>query len=146
MQGAPWFRKASEEEKLDCCGVRVAAPETNMSVPPAAKYTTGTMITTGPSIAKTCAASVSTEARKPEHSEYSNMPPPMKRMPWVKLNGNSRDIKAPLAMKLEVTLTMEPTMLETESINWLDFPCQAYMTSARVWALGAAARIRLPKG
>lgn len=49
-------------------------------------------------------------------------------------------------MKLEVMLTMEPTMFEPASISWLDLPCRACMTSARVWALGATARILFPKG
>lgn len=52
----------------------------------------------------------------------------------------------PPAMKLEVMLMREPAMLEPASMSWLGFPCRAYRASARVWALGATERIRLPKG
>ncbi|MNE15711.1 hypothetical protein D3C80_1086310 [compost metagenome] len=53
-------------------------------------------------------------------------------------------ISAPPAMKLDVRLIRLPRTLELASINWLDRPWRAYMTSARVWARGATARIRLP--
>ena len=68
MYGAPWLRNASEEKKLLCCGVRLAAPLENTSTPPRKKNIDGTMMMTAPSMASTWAKSVSTEARKPDHS------------------------------------------------------------------------------
>src|SRR5690606_14095420 len=80
--------------------------------PPAAKKITGMMTTTAPSIAQTCARSVSTEARKPDHSVYSSTPAAIATMPWVNVNGESIEMSAPPAMRLEVRLMRLPSTLE----------------------------------
>lgn len=62
--------KASEEKKLSCWGVTwpAATPASNIPGPPAAKKTIGMTTTAAPSIATTCAKSVSIEARNPDQS------------------------------------------------------------------------------
>ena len=97
-------------------------------------------------MAITWAKSVSTEARKPDHRVYSSTPPAMIRMPAPKLSGESMAIRAPPAMKLEVSEISEPSTLDPASISWEERPWRAYMTSASVCALGATLRMRLPKG
>ncbi|MNR66065.1 hypothetical protein D3C85_1893730 [compost metagenome] len=62
------MRKASDEKKLVCCGVRLAAPSTKTAGPPMAKKMAGMITITAPSMAQTWMKSVSTEARKPDHS------------------------------------------------------------------------------
>ena len=139
---------ASEEKKLSCCGVTLplATPSVNIEGPPARKKTAGMMMTAAPSIAMTCAKSVSTEARNPDHRVYSSTPAAMMRMPWPKVSGDSIAMIAPPAMKFEVSEMTEPSTLEPASISCEERPWRAYITSARVWARGATARIRLPKG
>ncbi len=146
MYGAPWLKKASEEKNEPCSGVRLAAPVVKSSGPPAAKKTVGTMTATAPSIASTCAKSVSTEARKPDHRVYSSTPAPMARMPWLNVNGESIAMSAPPAIRFDVRLIRLPSTLEPASMSWLERPWRACMTSARVCARGATFRIRLPKG
>ena len=139
---------ASEEKKLSCCGVTfpAATPSANIEGPPARKNTAGMITTAAPSIAMTCAKSVRTEARKPDHRVYSSTPPAMMRMPAPKLSGESIAMIAPPAMKFEVSEMTEPSTLEPASISCEERPWRAYITSARVWARGATFRIRLPKG
>ncbi|MNE15712.1 hypothetical protein D3C81_1491530 [compost metagenome] len=62
------MKKASDEKKEPCCGVRLAAPSVKTAGPPTAKKTAGIMMTTAPSMAQTWTKSVRTEARKPDHS------------------------------------------------------------------------------
>ena len=122
MYGAPWFRKASEEKKFDCCAVRFDAPVSKAAGNPAAKKMNGTMIATAPSIAMTCMKSVSTEARKPDHRVYNSTPPATANTPWMKLKGESMEISTPTAMKLDISEITEPTTLEPASISWLERP------------------------
>src|SRR5699024_10790861 len=146
MYGAPWLRNASEEKNDCCCGVRLSAPETNRSVPPRKKNMAGTMMTTAPRMASSCAKSVSTEARKPDHSVYNSTPAAITMMPWPKLNGLSMAMSAPPAMKLDVSEMTEPRMLDPASISWDERPWRANITSASVCASGATLRMRLPNG
>ena len=148
MYGAPWFMNASEEKKLCCWAVTwpASTPAWNMPGPPAAKNTAGMRMTVAPSMAITWAKSVSTEARKPDHRVYSSTPAATIRMPAPKDSGDSREIRAPPAMKLEVREMTEPSTLEPASMSCDERPCRAYMTSARVWARGATARMRRPNG
>ena len=132
MYGAPWLRNASDEKNDCCCCVRFWAPVSKSSVPPRKKNIAGTMMTTAPNIASTCAKSVSTEARKPDHSVYSNTPAAMTITPWMKLNGLSMEISAPPAMKFDVNEMTEPRMLDPASMSWEDRPWRANMTSASV--------------
>ena len=53
-------------------------------------------------------------------------------MPCMKLNGLSMAIRAPPAMKFDVSEMTEPRMLEPASISWEERPWRANMTSARV--------------
>src|SRR5690606_39441855 len=123
-----------------------ATPPANIDGPPARQNAAGMMVAAAPSIAITCAKSVSTEARKPDHKVYIRTPAAMIRMPAPKLSGESIAMIAPPAMKFEVREITEPSTLEPASITCEERPWRAYITSARVWARGATFRLRLPTG
>ena len=97
-------------------------------------------------MATTWAKSVSTDARKPDQIVYISTPAAIISTPWMKLIGESIAMSAPPAMKLDMSEMTLPSTLEIASISWLDRPWRARMTSARVCACGATARIRRPKG
>lgn len=88
-----------------------------MDGPPARKNTLGMMMATAPSIARTCAKSVSTEARNPDHRVYSRTPLAMTRMSCENENGDSSEISAPPAMKFEVRLIRLPRTFEPASMS-----------------------------
>ncbi len=56
------------EKKFACSSVILSSPSSTRSVPPAAKKTMGMMIAAATIMATSWAKSVSTEARKPDHS------------------------------------------------------------------------------
>ena len=116
---------ASIENKFACSGVRKLIPSDNVCGPPSAKSTAGMIRMATAIIAISCAKSVSTEARKPDHKVYDNTPTPAITTPAWNDKGERTETNAPDAVKLTIRLMMLPRILEDARISWLDEPCRA---------------------
>ena len=66
--------------------------------------------------------------------------------PAWKESGESTETRAPAAVKLTIRLITLPSTLESARISWLELPWRAWISSPRVWALGASLRKRRPNG